>query len=165
MAPKQAARLAAAKAKRKSVATLEQFELDGTSARIDASLVAQFPLFRGKAPCGHPYPQAFMEGPEDGARCYVESVADNLHLLRHRLSSGRIISIDTCDFAMLNGGAGIAHLNMNNADNRVSNLKYVSESEARELLLEYEEPTEESGKGRFAPFGGKGRRLAEEASS
>jgi len=41
--------------------------------------------------------------------------------------------------------------------------------EARQRLLEYEEPAEEKryGKGRFAPFGGKGRRLAEveEASS
>ena len=41
---------------------------------------------------------------------------------------------------MLNGGAGIAHLNMNNGDNRVENLKWVQENEARiKLLMEFEE--------------------------
>ena len=44
------------------------------------------------------------------------------------LPSGRTIDIDTMDFAMLNGGQGLAHINMNNSDNRVNNLKYVSES-------------------------------------
>ena len=67
-------------------------------------------------------------------------VEEDLVLLRRRLPSGRVISIDTCEFAMLNGGVGIAHLNMNNGDNRVDNLKYVSEAEARHLLLKYVEP-------------------------
>ena len=40
---------------------------------------------------------------------------------------------------MLNGGAGIAHLNMNNSDNRVENLKWVKEGEARKMLMDFEE--------------------------
>ena len=60
-------------------------------------------------------------------------------LLRRKLPSGRVISIDTCDFAMLNGGAGIAHLNMNDSDNRVKNLKWVKEGEARKMLMDFEE--------------------------
>ena len=40
---------------------------------------------------------------------------------------------------MLNGGAGIAHLNMNNSDNRVKNLKRVKEGEARKMLMDFEE--------------------------
>ena len=40
---------------------------------------------------------------------------------------------------MLNGGAGIAHLNMNNSDNRVKNLKWVKEGEARKMLMDFEE--------------------------
>lgn len=61
----------------------------------------------------------------------------DLVLLRRKLPSGRIISIDTCDFTMLNGGYGIAHINMDNSDNRADNLKYVTEAEARQLLLQY----------------------------
>ena len=57
------------------------------------------------------------------------------------LPSGRTINIDTMDFAMLNGGQGLAHINMNNSDNRVSNLKYVPESEARKMLTEFEDNT------------------------
>ena len=61
-------------------------------------------------------------------------------LLSRILPSGRVISIDTCEFEMLNnGGKGLAHLNMNNADNRIQNLKYVSEAEARKMLMEYVE--------------------------
>ena len=60
-------------------------------------------------------------------------------LLSRILPSGRVISIDTCEFEMLNGGMGLAHLNMNNADNRIQNLKYVSEAEARKMLMEYVE--------------------------
>ena len=66
-------------------------------------------------------------------------VEEDLVLLRRRLPSGRVISIDTCEFAMLNGSVGIAHRNMDNGDNRVANLKYVTEVEARRLLLEYGE--------------------------
>ena len=46
------------------------------------------------------------------------------------------------DFAMLNGGAGIAHLNMNNGDNRGENLKWVKEDEARKMLMDFEEISE-----------------------
>ena len=70
--------------------------------------------------------------------CYIERV-DDMVLLRRKLPSGRIISIDTCDSDMLNGGVGIAHLNMNNGDNRIENLKWVKEAEARKLLMEFEE--------------------------
>ena len=69
---------------------------------------------------------------------YIEHL-DDLVLLCRKLPSGRVISVDTCDFAMLNGGTGIAHLNMDNGDNRVENLKVVKENEARMQLMEFEE--------------------------
>ena len=109
------------------IVALEQFKKDGTGSTIEDQLLKEFPLFHGKAPKGHPYPQAFTEGATDNDYCYIERVVD-LVLLRRKLPSGRIISIDTCEFAMLNGGAGIAHLNMNNGDNRVENLKWVKEN-------------------------------------
>ena len=116
---------------------LDQFKKDGTGSHIDDELIKQCPLFYGKAPPGHPYPQAFHEGAMDEVYCFVERI-DGLALLRRKLPSGRVISIDTCDFAMLNGGAGIAHLNMNNCDNRVENIKWVKEGDARKLLTEFE---------------------------
>ena len=119
------------------IASLKQFKEDGTGSVIDPMLVSQFPLFHGKAPPGHPYPQAFTEGATDETYCYVEMVEEDLVLLRRRLPSGRVIWIDTCEFAMLNGSVGIAHRNMDNGDNRVANLAYVTEAEARRLLLEY----------------------------
>ena len=118
--------------------THTQFKKDGTGSHIEDQLLKEFPLFHGKAPAGHPYPQAFTEGAIDDAHCYIERVDEDLVLLRRKLPSGRIISVDTCDFAMLNGGDGIAHLNMNNGDNRVENLKWVKEAEARKLLMEFE---------------------------
>ena len=39
---------------------LDQFKRDGTG--VDDELIRQFPIFYGKAPVGHPYPQAFTEG-------------------------------------------------------------------------------------------------------
>ena len=120
-------------------AAIGQFKKDGTGSSIEDMLLREFPLFHGKAPPGHPYPQAFTEGATDKDYCYIERVDDDLVLLRRKLPSGRVISIDTCEFAMLNGGAGIAHLNMNNGDNRVENLKWVQENEARKLLMEFEE--------------------------
>ena len=119
---------------------LEQFKKDGTGSHIEDQLLKEFPLFHGKAPEGHPYPQAFTEGATDKDYCYIERVDDDLVLLRRKLPSGRVISIDTCEFAMLNGGAGIAHINMNNGDNCVENLKWVNEGEARGLLMGYVEP-------------------------
>ena len=120
------------------IAALDQFKTDGTGSSIGHKLFKQFPLFHGSAPAGHPYPQAFTDTPTDLEYCLVQPVAD-LVLLSRILPSGRVISIDTCEFAMLNGGAGIAHLNMNNSDNRVENLKWVKEAEARKLLMEFEE--------------------------
>ena len=60
---------------------------------------------------------------------------DDLVLLRRELPSGRIIDIDTNDFDMLNDGIGIVHLNMNNGDNRIENLMWVKESQARKMLM------------------------------
>ena len=39
---------------------LDQFKRDGTG--VDDELIQQFPIYHGKAPAGHPYPQAFTEG-------------------------------------------------------------------------------------------------------
>ena len=36
---------------------LKQFKKDGTG--VDDELIRQFPIFHGKAPPGHPYPDAF----------------------------------------------------------------------------------------------------------
>ena len=121
---------------------LDQFKQDGTGAHIASTLLHEFPLFIGKAPAGHPYPQAWTEGAIDEKYCYIEEVDEDLVLLRRKLPSGRIISIDTMDFALLNGGEGIAHLNMDNGDNRAENLKRVNEAEARKLLMEFEEEGE-----------------------
>lgn len=119
---------------------LGQFKKDGTGSRIDHELLSEFPLFHGKAPPGHPYPQAFTEAPSDDVYCFVRLVDEGVVLLSRHLPSGRVISIDTCEFAMLNGGVGIAHVNMDDRDNRVENLKYVTEAEARRMLAEYVEP-------------------------
>jgi hypothetical protein len=70
--------------------------------------------------------------------CYLEMVDDDLECLCRRLPSGRVIRIDTM-FQMMNGGVGMAHLNMNNMDNRPFNLGYVAEREARAMLMAFEE--------------------------
>lgn len=111
------------------------FKKNGTRMIINDTLLNAFPVFEGYAPVGHPYPQAFTDGAVE-PHCFVQRIGD-LVLLRHKLPNGRIISIDTCDFDMLNGGFGIAHLNMDNGDNRVHNLKWVDETEARKMLLEF----------------------------
>ena len=77
-----------------------------TGSHIEHQLLREFPLFFGKAPSGHPYPQAFVDGTDDEKWCYIEAI-DDMVLLCRKLPSGRVISIDTCDFALLNGGAGI----------------------------------------------------------
>ena len=118
------------------VVACKQFKIHGTGSHVDDVLIKEFPLFYGKAPSGHPYPQAFTEGATDEHYCYV-SLVDDLVLLCRKLPSGRVISIDTREFAMLNGGTGVAHLNMNNGDNRLSNLRVVNESEGRKLLMEF----------------------------
>ena len=125
------------------IAALDQFKKHGTGSLIDHQLLQEFPLFDGSAPTGHPYPQAFTNGASDEVHCFVHSVDDDLILLSRTLPSGCVISIDTMNFEMLNGGRGIAHLNFNNFDNRIENLKYVDESEARNLLMTYVEPNVE----------------------
>ena len=77
-------------------------------------------------------------GPEKGTsdECFVETV-DDMVLLRRKLPSGRVISIDTVDGQMLRGGEGIAHVNMDNSDNNITNLRPVSEREARAMLMEF----------------------------
>ena len=67
--------------------------------------------------------------------CYFETV-DGMLLLRRKLQSGRVINID----AMEGSGYFIAHLNMDNTDNRLKNLSgYINEEEARALLMGFEE--------------------------
>ena len=124
--------------------TFEKFKRFGKGMRVDEDLVRGFPMFSGKAPKGHWYPQAFREGATDEDYCFVEVVHDEdmllpMVLLRRTLPSGRTISIDTMGFSMLNGGTGIAHINMNNGDNRVENLTRVNERRAREMLLSFDE--------------------------
>jgi len=92
---------------------LEQFMKGETSGKMDKTLLREFPIFRGKAPVGHPYPQAWTDGATDEKYCYVEEV-DDMVLLRRKL-------------------------NMNNGDNRVENLKWVAETEARKLLMDFDE--------------------------
>ena len=50
-----------------AMAMLQEFM--ATGAHYDETLRAQFPLFRGTAPPGHPYPGAWAEGspPSSGA--------------------------------------------------------------------------------------------------
>jgi hypothetical protein len=122
---------------RKENENMQQFKTYGTGVLLGDELLDAFPLFHGKAPVGHPYPQAFRQGATDDVYCYIERVCDDLVLLRRKLTNGSTISIDTCDFNMLNGGVGIAHLNMDNGDNRIANLAQVTEADARKLLMEF----------------------------
>ena len=63
-------------------AALEQFKKDGTGSRVDDTLLKEFPLFHGKAPPGHPYPQAFTEGAaEEDDRAEVYYRPENNSLL------------------------------------------------------------------------------------
>ena len=51
--------------------------------------------------------------------CFVEVLGSRdgqMVVLSRRLPSGRMIHIDTMDGAMLNGGVGLAHLNMDNSN-------------------------------------------------
>lgn len=122
---------------RLELASLAVFKQDGTDLRMDSELTKRLPLFTGKAPAGHPYLQAFTEGASDEAFCFDVFEGKDVILLRRKLPSGRVISVDTCGFDMLNGGQGLAHFNMNSGDNIPANLKWVRESEARKLLMDF----------------------------
>ena len=68
--------------------------------------------------------------------CFVEE-ADGLVLLCRKLPSGRVVSIDAHPGpgpSLLEGGFGIAHLNMDTSDNAWQNLRWVNEKEARRML-------------------------------
>ena len=74
--------------------------------------------------------------------CFVEVLGSRdgqMVVLSRRLPSGRMIHIDTMDGAMLNGGVGLAHLNMDNSNNRVTNLAFVNEQQARHILMSFSE--------------------------
>ncbi len=117
-----------------------EFKKWGTGCEINDDLVAHFPLFPGMAPLHHPYPQAFSVRIKTTKFLWVERHGD-LVLLRRKLPSGRKISIDTNNFAMLNGGTGVAMEQfVRSGSNEVGHgIKHVTESEARKLLLEFEE--------------------------
>lgn len=82
--------------------------------------------------------RAGTEDPDHGDGCFVER-GDGMVLLSRRLPSGRVLHVDTLDGAMLSGGSGILHKNFNNSDNRVANLAYVTEAEARKALMAFVE--------------------------
>lgn len=117
---------------------LAQFKRDGTGSVVDDSLVDEFPLFEGRAPNGHPYPQAFEEPPDNDDFCFLERT-DGEVLLCRKLPSGRVIFVDTMHYEMLNNGYGIAHKNMDTKDNCIKNLMHVKEAEARAMLLAFTE--------------------------
>ena len=74
--------------------------------------------------------------------CFVEHIGGDdfpMICLSRKLPSGRIIRVDTQNNAMLTGGLGIAHVNMNNGDDRFTNLKLVTEQEARQMLMAFQE--------------------------
>ena len=84
----------------------------------------------------------FSLSPAAGDTCFVEHIGGDdcpMICLSRKLPSGRIIRVDTQNNAMLTGGLGIAHVNMNNGDDRVTNLKLVTEQEARQMLMAFQE--------------------------
>ena len=64
---------------------------------------------------------------------------ENLVLLYRRLESGRVICIDTNMGRMLTGGVGIAHIDMNNANNELKNLRLVRLRTACDMLRNFED--------------------------
>ena len=69
----------------------------------------------------------------------ITSEEHNLVLLFRRLESGRVICIDTNMGKMLVGGIGIAHIDMNNANNKLQNLRMVRLREAINMLRNFED--------------------------
>ena len=83
---------------------------------------------------------------------YSEKVDNGLTLLRSILPSGRIISIDTSEGNLLRGGKSIAHVDMNNSNNSIENLKMVDLKDALKLLRDFRDDGKESGDFLFCPF-------------
>ena len=81
---------------------------------------------------------------------YSEKVDNGLTLLRSILPSGRIISIDTSEGNLLRGGKSIAHVDMNNSNNSIENLKMVDLKDALKLLRDFRDDGKESGNFLFA---------------
>ena len=76
---------------------------------------------------------------------YSEKIDNGLTLLRRILPSGRVISIDTSEGNLLRGGKSIAHVDMNNSNNNIENLKMVDLKDALKLLHEFRDDGKESG--------------------
>mmetsp|Transcript_26253 Transcript_26253/g.40691 ORF Transcript_26253/g.40691 Transcript_26253/m.40691 type:complete len:202 (+) Transcript_26253:110-715(+) len=109
--------------------------------KADGSL---FRLYCFRTVVGEPPSPLLQMENENPSTIYVEILVDScflrqkcgMLLLSRRLPSGRIINVDTCDGSMLRpGGVGMAHLNMNQADNSLGNTKWLREGEARKLLM------------------------------
>jgi len=81
----------------------------------------------------------------------------NLVLLVRRLESGRVISIDTNMGKMLVGGVGIAHIDMNNANNELKNLRMVRLREAVDMLRNFEDDGGSSNDYLYIQDGSAGR--------
>ena len=77
-----------------------------------------------------------LDGPDT---CFKRTVGGDMLCLSRALPSGRTINVDSVYGQLFRGGVGIAHVNMNNADNRPFNLKLVYEWEARRMLMEFKE--------------------------
>jgi hypothetical protein len=82
---------------------------------------------------------AVRQACRDLRRVWRRVLSQRPECLSRRLPSGRIIRIDTAP-TMLAGGHGIAHLDMCNNNNDVSNLKYVTFAEARDVLMAFVAP-------------------------
>ena len=91
------------------------------------------------------HPSTYTGGPVDGA-----ILTDSIYYFKNskkgrpqpymeELLDWLLVKTGKVFMAVCSGGAGIAHLNMNNGDNRVENLKCVGEAEARKLLMEFED--------------------------
>jgi len=69
-----------------------------------------------------------------------------LDLLCRRLESGRIICIDTNFREIYVGGVGIAHIDMNNSNNKLDNLRMVCFPEAIHMLMNFDDDGGSSNK-------------------
>ena len=80
-------------------------------------------------------------------QCWIRSVAyrdgGEIFLLSRELPSGRLINIDTHKEMLLKGGLGIAHIDMDHSNNKISNLRLVDLNEAIDILMNFEDDNEE----------------------